>query len=142
MTRNNCPNCRLPIPPPGETCPRCGGFTVSWNLLKREFDAALATQLWKSAKAAPEDPERPCPACRLSMRPLTLRAPDQATSVQLDLCTGCQAVWFDPKEIEALPPQAKSRILDFRDRMVRGPTPISQAALEAEYDKGISDILH
>ena len=139
MNATTCPTCDRPIPPPGETCLRCGGFSASWGLFKREMDPAQAALLWKQAKAAEGDPERPCPVCRLFMHPFSLKTPDGTLSVRLDLCTGCQTLWFDQGEVEALPPHAKERILAFRERSVRGPVPLNKADLQYANEQGFSD---
>ena len=46
-----------------------------------------------------------CPSCHGGMEPLTLRA-HLGTPLQIDVCWGCQVIWFDPMESVALSAQS------------------------------------
>jgi membrane associated rhomboid family serine protease len=59
-------------------------------------------RLWALARNVPAaDRTRPCPICTQAMATVPTLALARSEPLRLDLCTGCQFVWFDPSEHEA-----------------------------------------
>ncbi|MGH2806385.1 MAG: rhomboid family intramembrane serine protease [Actinomycetota bacterium] len=78
-------------------CPRCRGRTVGMGLLRRSVARDYANRLWSEAVEAGRLGGRACPSCSREMIQAATR------SIDLDVCKGCQLVWFDPGEYEAAP---------------------------------------
>jgi membrane associated rhomboid family serine protease len=82
-------------------CPGCGGRAVSLSVVRRMAGPDPARRLWSAANGGEAQPGVGCPICRRSMAQVPL--PVDGEQVPLDVCTGCQFVWFDPAELEKLP---------------------------------------
>jgi membrane associated rhomboid family serine protease/ribosomal protein L37AE/L43A len=78
-------------------CPRCSGRTVGMGLLRRTVARDYANRIWSEAIEAERVGDRDCPSCGRRMLTSSTKA------VDLDVCKGCQLVWFDPGEFEAAP---------------------------------------
>lgn len=86
----------------GYRCPAgCGSFMTLAALRASGVPAQLTAELWQNARIGNTIPGSPCPNCRRTMQQLKLG--DDETFFDLDICTGCQSLWFDPGELESLP---------------------------------------
>jgi Zn-finger nucleic acid-binding protein len=82
-------------------CSSCTGMALNLAVLRTELDDATATSFWRLAGSAPLSPRR-CPSCRRALREVQHTLTD--ASIELDVCTGCQLVWFDRGELERVGP--------------------------------------
>ena len=82
-------------------CSTCGGRTATLGMLRRTAGEHVASELWALAGDSANEGKRRCPACEHSMRVISV--PAAGSALQLDVCTRCYFVWFDPKEFESLP---------------------------------------
>ena len=104
----NCPRCGVPIE---ETrtksgyicrrCAKCGGMTVKLDALKKsvsnESRAAIREQSALHANAGCV-----CPNCGGLMT--LLKVASGKKSIEIDVCSKCDAVWYDKDEFEHLAP--------------------------------------
>ena len=104
----NCPRCVVPIE---ETrtksgyicrrCAKCGGMTVKLDALKKsvsnESRAAIREQSALHANAGCV-----CPNCGGLMT--LLKVASGKKSIEIDVCSKCDAVWYDKDEFEHLAP--------------------------------------
>ena len=104
-----CPSCQLPLTEVRTShgifwsCQKCGGRTVSVELLRRTFTPESINPLWLHALRGEGQSGRNCPVCR---RPMTeVELSDQA-EVKVDVCRLCHFVWFDATEVENLVPRS------------------------------------
>ena len=94
-------------------CPAgCGCFMTLAALRTAGAPGQLTAELWRNARIGNTIPGLPCPNCRRTMQQLKLG--DGNVTFDLDLCTGCQSLWFDAGELEHLglpaePPPAPPR---------------------------------
>jgi membrane associated rhomboid family serine protease/Zn-finger nucleic acid-binding protein len=84
-------------------CTQCNGRAVALSVLRKTMPPNYASALWMGAKRRMADRGQRCPICRKAMTEVQL--PTDGRSVPLDICTGCQFVWFDPQEFEQFPKQ-------------------------------------
>jgi len=86
-------------------CPECAGDLLTLSALRGlSGSRPFANTVWRNAQNAPEGPV-PCPECGRAMRQVVLSA-EKTPVIELDVCTRCQMVWFDPRELEAsVPPE-------------------------------------
>ncbi len=103
-----CPSCGKELEqvkyPAGfcQECPSCKGRLLSIALLRNGTnDKHLLDDLWKRASAMNAVFGRECPACGKRMSLVKERL--NGKIVELDICTVCQNVWFDPFEFEQMP---------------------------------------
>ena len=94
----------------GFGCPEGHGIAMTTSAVRgvcgsREF----VNLLWIESGKAECGEGAACPVCRRPMRKVTLDAAGR--ELELDVCRRCQEVWFDPHEIEALPPIPKKEVL-------------------------------
>jgi Zn-finger nucleic acid-binding protein len=84
-------------------CPTCGGAALTIALLRRFAPAERLRRLWRAlADGTPGDP---CPSCA---RPLLVVAPHGERTVAIDVCRGCQLLWFDAEELAAFSPERQA----------------------------------
>ncbi len=82
-------------------CPSCDGRAVGLAVLRRAIPRAYVNRLWNQARELQGHRGQPCPICRRPMREIPVPVAKQ--EVPLDVCAGCQFVWFDPDEFAQLP---------------------------------------
>jgi membrane associated rhomboid family serine protease len=105
-----CPRCETPLGrvrgPQGVywSCAGCGGRAVTLPLLRRLLVRPYINQIWQYAKDEKGVRRRPCPLCRQLM--IDVPVVYGAAAHWIDVCTGCQLVWFDPREYEEAPAMA------------------------------------
>jgi membrane associated rhomboid family serine protease/Zn-finger nucleic acid-binding protein len=102
-----CPHCRQGLlrtsmgSGVGWGCPACGGRAVTMPVLRRMLARATVNELWRPVGDDRAEPPVPCPSCEHGMQRAT--ASDGVRPHQLELCRLCHLVWFDGRELEALP---------------------------------------
>jgi len=64
--------------------------------------------LWQKARAERDGSGKQCPACRRRMTEVPIASGEK--TVDLDVCTGCHFIWFDPKEFESLPKSTAAKV--------------------------------
>lgn len=80
-----CSNCGAVLPPKSRRCPYCGNLEeVDLRTVKRRHGGTA---------------QRDCPRCRERMEVLWL---ELAGGVEIDRCTACHGIFFDPDELESL----------------------------------------
>ena len=82
-------------------CPGCAGRAVSLSVVRRMGGRKPTRQLWQEANREEAPPGVGCPICHHPTAEVPL--PVEGGDVPLDVCIGCQFVWFDPQELEKLP---------------------------------------
>lgn len=97
-------------------CHQCGGRLLDEAAVERVIvlEHGIARPTLRELAGHFGRPRLPCPACRLRMHPVRLRA------IDLELCTGCGAVWLDAGEL--------ARLSEGRWDEVAGPVPPAQLA--------------
>ena len=87
----------------GFVCPEGHGIAMTLGAVRALCGSReLVNLLWHKSGAAEAEAGAPCPICGKPMRKVTLDVNGQP--LELDICRRCQEVWFDPNELEALPP--------------------------------------
>lgn len=82
-------------------CPQCHGRAIGLALLRQLGSNECVRNLWIQAREPDHASGAPCPLCRRAMAEVAASEDPQA--LRLDVCTGCQFVWFDPQEFEQFP---------------------------------------
>ena len=102
-----CPNCRSRLSRTQNelgvywVCPECGGRAVNLAVMRKAVTPDFAYRLWNTAREGKSRVGRHCPTCNQSMREVVTSGLTGA--MELDVCTRCQFVWFDPGELESAP---------------------------------------
>ena len=86
-------------------CGKCKGRAVGLAVLRRAIPREYVQGLWLKARRQEKPQGKACPICHRSMAEVDVPAGQQP--VLLDVCAGCQFVWFDPREFEQLPVQTR-----------------------------------
>jgi len=104
----DCPRCRAPLVRTTSQegiafgCARCGGREVAFPVLRRiGATADFLRQVWLACRQPGVRRSLPCPHCNRKMAAVEVRSGDHVLSV--DVCTFCEAIWFDRHELEAVP---------------------------------------
>lgn len=79
---------------------------MPWLGARRRLLAEQIGEIWRAALAEHDSRSQPCPACRRAM--VVVPAPLPTPRVRVEVCPSCQFFWFDPGELEALPPAPAS----------------------------------
>lgn len=82
-------------------CSSCGGRSVTISLLRKNIPREVVNFIWQTARNTEGRRQRKCPACSKKMVEIPVQGTDH--TVLIDVCTSCQCVWFDRKELEAIP---------------------------------------
>jgi membrane associated rhomboid family serine protease/Zn-finger nucleic acid-binding protein len=88
-------------------CPRCSGRAVAMPVVRRQLSVAAGRELWRRALATQAASGAACPACLQATMAMPLDDAEHASRLELDVCTRCHLVWFDPDEHATLPAVAK-----------------------------------
>ena len=116
-------------------CRQCDGRLVGLSVLRQLLPAGYARGLWLHAHGKDTGRGKCCPVCRRAM--VEVPVPVGPEETPLDVCTGCQLVWFDPHEFERFP-QRPTESID-RDRVpqsVREKIAVAEAKAVAERSRG------
>jgi len=107
----HCPRCRTHLEreqsPHGVQwrCPTCEGRALNLGVLRRMVQKKAVNDLWLAAWDRPAEIGLPCPLCANAMTPV-----QQLEGMEVDVCTTCQSVWFDPTELENAAAQAPAPV--------------------------------
>jgi membrane associated rhomboid family serine protease len=135
-----CPRCRVPLTCTKTSrgiffrCPQCDGRAVSISLLRRVGAQDAVNKLWREARLGIGITGADCPECGRPMAEIL--QPGVDPPLRLDVCTRCEFVWFDPKELEQFPSAAseKPRPLPEKAREMIAVEAARRAAEKAERD--------
>ena len=118
-------------------CPECAGRAAGMSVLRRMGSKKSIQGLWLLARKGSGTPGADCPACRRAMVELDLPLANCPQPLRLDVCADCQFVWFDPREIDELPPPvAKAeQPLPQKGREVFAMQQLRRVAEKAEAEK-------
>lgn len=78
-------------------CRSCGGCAANLAVLRKAIQHRFLQIAWDLATGQDRRGLRCCPECNRSMNIVPTEGPE------IDLCTGCQLMWFDADELDALP---------------------------------------
>jgi membrane associated rhomboid family serine protease len=84
-------------------CPKCRGRAIGLGLLRHAGSQDAVRTLWIEANKKTGAPGAACPVCDRRMVEVPLTLAPARPPLQLDVCAGCQFVWFDPREYEQFP---------------------------------------
>ncbi len=96
-------------------CPACDGRAVGLSVLRRAIPPDFVRGLWVKARRGEGTRGQRCPICRRAT--IEIPVPVDGQDVPLDICVGCQFVWFDPHEFEHFPTQPRQEEPSDRDRL-------------------------
>jgi membrane associated rhomboid family serine protease len=100
-------------------CPQCRGRAVGFPLLRRLGAKESVRTLWQDAyNAKPTSAVAgvPCPVCQRAMAEVGIPIRASSPLLQVDICTGCQFVWFDRQEFEYFPPALREEPAPMSDK--------------------------
>lgn len=127
MLQLECPNCHVSLKHSPEmggvfyVCPSCGGRSAGMMLLsKLGLSWNVYELLNAAAKKTAEPFARLCPHCSRKMKNCEL--PTTQGIMEVDVCSVCKQVWFDPSEFQGLELNAPVKAV---------PEPLPQTAKEA-----------
>ncbi len=109
-----CPNCQSALSKVVSkvgrfwSCPVCNGRAVALPVLQRVVPREITNRLWQDARSANDHGGRACPACDRKMNVVSLA--EAGGPLYLDVCPGCQFIWFDPNEFESVPEADQSSL--------------------------------
>ena len=87
----------------GFVCPERHGIAMTLGAVRALCGSReLVNLLWHKSGDPNSGGNAPCPVCGKPMSKVTLDVEGQP--LELDICRRCQEVWFDPNELETLPP--------------------------------------
>ncbi len=98
-----CPRCRQSLVrsdrPPLRVwaCPRCSGCVATLAVLRKAIRHDALERAWAQTIGHARTSLLPCPSCSRAMNGVPTEGP------LIDICRGCQLVWFDARELEAMP---------------------------------------
>lgn len=82
-------------------CPGCQGRAAGLSVVRRAAGRNVSKAIWSEAIRKDGHSGARCPVCERKM--VEVPVPVQQHRVYLDVCIGCQFVWFDAHELEQLP---------------------------------------
>ncbi|HUX01453.1 MAG TPA: rhomboid family intramembrane serine protease [Phycisphaerae bacterium] len=104
-----CPRCAVPLvrlkTQAGTVyhCPRCGGRNAALAVLRKAgARPRFLKDLWITGLRSKAPSPLRCPHCNRAMASVEMPSAGEDT-LRLDLCSSCQAVWFDAREFETVP---------------------------------------
>jgi Zn-finger nucleic acid-binding protein len=100
-------------------------LALNLAVVRASIDDRLATAFWALAQTA-QPVSRRCPSCRRDLRQIQHAVGSER--VELDVCTGCQLIWFDHGELE--------RFGDARSLRAAAPQAVRQKT-KREHDPAI-----
>ena len=88
-------------------CETCAGAAANVAVLRRYLSAEIVKEFWLKATTEGVPSNRKCPSCAQRLKEFTVG--EYNRKVRLDLCKGCQLIWFDRNELEMFPRAEKDR---------------------------------
>ncbi len=110
MNMMTCPSCKKTLERKRNRlglfwiCPECKGRAMTLQVARKAIPRQAIYALWQRARAGRHGDGKQCPACRHRMTEVPISSGEKTED--LDVCTGCHFIWFDPKEFEFLPKTA------------------------------------
>jgi membrane associated rhomboid family serine protease len=89
-------------------------------LLRQVGSEESVQRLWALTQQSPPASGARCPVCDRPTAEVPLPVRSSSPPLRLDVCAGCQFVWFDPREFEQFPPAPRTE-----------PRPLSAKSREA-----------
>lgn len=86
-------------------CPSCQGRAVGLPVVRKVKRDSQLKDLWRCVVQGAGSVGVKCPICRRST--LEVSVPADGQEVRLDVCKGCQFLWFDAQEMQRLPSRPK-----------------------------------
>lgn len=102
-------------------CTTCRGRAAGFAVLRQVGAKERVRNLWTLARDCDAQVGVACPVCQRPTAEVALPVQGSATRLHLDVCTGCQFVWFDAQEFEQFPASPQES----------DPAPLSEKAREA-----------
>jgi membrane associated rhomboid family serine protease/Zn-finger nucleic acid-binding protein len=118
-------------------CPQCGGRSVSVPVLRKDTTGLFVKNLLTAARESNVTSARRCPCCDRQMKAFSTPGPYTSESLELDYCSLCNHVWFDPQEYppslrkecqQGLSPKAREAMALFQIQSEKD----SQGAIDAQ----------
>jgi len=79
-------------------CGQCGGQAMAPGWLRSAMSKDFLRRFWTQAREGEAGP-RDCPSCG---RAMVVLSPTPAGALEVDACSTCRIVWFDPDEVERM----------------------------------------
>jgi len=93
----------------GFVCPQGHGIALTLGAVRALCGSReLVNLLWHKSGESGSDGGAPCPVCGKPMNKVALDVEGQP--LELDICRRCQEAWFDPNELETLPPPSSEAV--------------------------------
>ena len=108
-------------------CETCAGAAANVAVLRKYLSAEIVKEFWLKATTESVPSNRKCPSCAQMLKEFTVGKYNR--KVRLDLCKGCQLIWFDRNELEMFSGVGKGRRPDTK----RDPS-IPKVAFETPFD--------
>ena len=104
-------------------CEHCNSLGVTISALRGLASGEqFVNALWHRAKFSANTLGEICPCCKRRMSLIAIQNPETGDSVEIDVCTSCQFIWFDPGELESSPRKAAEHTRTIR-KTAAGPPP-------------------
>ena len=85
-------------------CENCNSVGVTLSALRGLSSGdQFINILWQQAKFNAHPLGGVCPCCQRKMSLVSIQNPEIKNNIEIDVCTACQFIWFDPGELESLP---------------------------------------
>jgi len=113
---------------------------MALQVARKAIPRQAITALWQRARAERDGDGKKCPACgrRMTEAPIT----SGKKTVDLDVCTGCHFIWFDPREFEFLPKTPDAWTPQTPPLSDKEKEAVALARLEAVKNRQIDDDAH
>ena len=108
-------------------CHSCHGLSIGVALLRQSAQRRWFNDLWGHAFESRVPGRALCPSCRRTMSEAT------ADGLVLDVCLGCQLVWFDTAEYEAAPLAADEQVEALPQDALESVGRVDVEAIMADY---------
>ena len=89
-------------------CPSCQGRAMTLTVVQKVIPRQVVNSLWQKARDNRHSDGKTCPACKRRMAEVSISCGHRTEN--LDVCTGCHFIWFDPREFESLPKNAAPKV--------------------------------
>ena len=91
-------------------CEHCHSQGVTLSALRGLSSGdQFVNALWQQAKFTAHALGEICPCCKRKMTLIAIQSPTMQKTIEIDVCTACQFLWFDPGELESIPQQQKTK---------------------------------
>jgi membrane associated rhomboid family serine protease len=101
---------------------------MTLGMVKKVIPRQAVNTLWQKARASRHGTGQTCPACKRRMTEVPISCGQRTEN--LDVCTGCHFIWFDPREFESLPESASATTSKTRQMTDKEREALALARLE------------